>query len=87
MKINVRALALTIGILWGAQFLFLGILMQFFPNYGETWIQLWADVYPLYEGSGGVLDTLIGTVFGLIDGILGGAVVAWLYNRIALASS
>ena len=87
MKIDVRAMALTIGILWGAQFLFLGILMRFFPGYGETWIQLWADVYPLYEGSGGVLDTLIGTVFGLIDGILGGAVVAWLYNRIALPSS
>ena len=75
-------MALTIGILWGANFLLIGILLQFFPNYGETWIQLWADVYPFYEGNGEVLDTLIGTVFGLIDGILGGAVFAWLYNRI-----
>ena len=83
MQINVRAFALTIGILWGANFLLLGILIHLFPNYGETWIQLWVDVYPLYEGSGSVLDTFIGTAFGLVDGTLGGAVVAWLYNRIA----
>ncbi|MDP6849848.1 MAG: hypothetical protein QGH51_01340 [Planctomycetota bacterium] len=83
MKLDVRAMALTIGILWGLHFLLFGIFMMFCPSFGGSWIQLWADIYPLYEGSGGVLDTLIGTVFGVVDGIIAGAVIAWLYNRIA----
>ena len=28
-------------------------------------------------------DVIVGTMYGLVDGAVGGAVIAWLYNRLA----
>jgi hypothetical protein len=39
-------------------------------------------MYPGYS-PGGLGSVVLLTVWGLVDGALAGAVVAWLYNRLA----
>jgi hypothetical protein len=34
MSLNIKALAITAGILWGASYLLVGILNLIFPSYG-----------------------------------------------------
>ena len=41
-----------------------------------------ASVYPSYVGAR-VNQIVIGTVYALIDGAIGGAAVAWLYNKLS----
>jgi hypothetical protein len=46
-------------------------------------LDLFASLYPGYTADGSVADWLVGIGFALVDGIIGGSVFAWLYNRIA----
>ena len=77
MKLNVRAFALTTGILWG-----IGLL-------GITWWMIVLDgatgeptligrVYRGYTISPG--GSFIGLLWALPDGFIGGAIFAWVYN-------
>jgi hypothetical protein len=40
-------------------------------------------MYPGYEPGPGIGSVLTGTLYGLVDGAIGGAVFAWLYNLFA----
>ena len=77
MKLNVKAFALTTGIFWGFAILFITwwiILLD-----GQTGEELLiVRVYIGYNVS--AIGSLIGFIWGLVDGILGGAVFAWIYN-------
>ena len=79
MQLNVKALSLTFGLVWGIG-LFLGTwwIMAFEGPTGEpTFIGL---VYRGYAIS--PLGSVIGLIWGLVDGMIGGALIAWVYNRI-----
>jgi hypothetical protein len=52
------------------------------PGYGRPVLDLFASLYPGYSATGSVADWAIGIVLALIDGLLGGVVFAWLYNRL-----
>ncbi len=80
MKLNVRAFALTGGILWGiAVFLFTWWVIMFEGASGEpTVIGLLYRGYTLSPAG-----SVIGLVWGFFDGLIGGALFAWLYNRLA----
>ena len=71
MKLNVRAFALTCGLVWG-----LGL---FDGATGER--TLIGQVYRGYSIS--PAGSVIGLVWAFFDGTIGGAIFAWLYNRIA----
>jgi hypothetical protein len=79
MKLDVKAFATTCAIIWG-----LGIfaltwwIIAFDGATGErTLIGL---VYRGYTIS--PLGSLIGLVWGFFDALVGGAIFAWLYNRL-----
>lgn len=80
MKLDVKALALSCGILWGAVvFLVTWWVIVLDGATGDpTWL---GQVYRGYSIS--VTGSFIGLGWGLVDGLIGGAVVAWLYNRFA----
>jgi hypothetical protein len=44
-----------------------------------------ASVYPGYTGEPSFGQVIVGTLYGLVDGAIGGALIAWLYNRFAEA--
>ena len=77
MKINVKAFALTVGLFWGiGLFLITWWIIIFDGVTGEQ--LLIGRVYRGYTVS--VLGSFIGFLWAFIDGIIGGAIFAWLYN-------
>ncbi|MFH1701726.1 MAG: bacteriophage holin [Candidatus Zixiibacteriota bacterium] len=80
MKLNVKAFALTCGIFWG-----LGLFLI------TWWVMIFegqcADLLPIgYVYRGYEVTTpgsFIGLGWGLVDGLIGGAIFAWLHNKLA----
>jgi len=80
MKLNVKAFALTAGLFWGTGLCFIAWWIMLFegPTGQPTLI---GQVYRGYSIS--PLGSLIGLGWGLLDGMIGGTVFAWLYNFIS----
>ena len=57
------------------------------PSYGQTFLDLMASLYPGYRATASIWHVIVGTLYGLVDGAICGAVFAWLYNRLATLSS
>jgi len=81
MKLNVKAFAIAMALVWGFG-VFVGtwwIIVFSGAEPGETLIigkfYFGYDVTP--KGS------FIGLAWALADGLIGGAIVAWLYNQLA----
>ena len=78
MKLNIKACALAAGLVWGV-----GILI------GTWWIiafdgassdpNILGTIYRGYTVT--AMGSVIGLVWGLADGAIGGAIFAWLYYR------
>jgi hypothetical protein len=83
MKFDVKAMALTIGLLWGAAMFLTGTANLIWDGYGEDFLDVMASGYPGYDATASFGQVIVGTLYGLLDGTVGGAVVAWLYNRLA----
>ena len=83
MKLDVKAMAFTIGLVWGAAMLLTGLGNLIWDGYGQGFLEVMASGYPGYHASSNFGDVIVGTLYGLVDGTVGGAVVAWLYNRMA----
>ena len=80
MKLNVKAFALTFALWWGLGLFFLTWwIMAFDGPTGEA--TMISRVYRGYVIS--PIGSVIGLLWGLADGAIGGAIFAWLYNRIA----
>lgn len=83
MRLDPKALAVAVALLTGGALLFFGLLNMAFPGYGVSALEVAASVYPGYEGPGGFGTVLTGTLYGLVDGAVGGWLLAWLYNLTA----
>jgi len=80
MKLNVKALALTVGLIWGCTL------------FGMTWWMIAFDgatgestlIGKLYRGyTVSPMGSLIGLLWAFPDGLIGGALIAWIYNFFA----
>lgn len=80
MKLNVKAFALTCGIIWGAGlFLLTWWIIAFEGVTGD--VTFIGRLYKGYRIS--PLGSIIGLIWAFVDGLIGGAVFAWLYNLFA----
>lgn len=77
MRINIKAFAIASGLWWG------------FGLFALTWWLIWTHggtgdatiigkLYPGYHIT--PLGSVIGLGWGLLDGFIGGAILAWLYD-------
>jgi hypothetical protein len=80
MRLNTIAVAVALGILWGACLLLVGVANMIWPSYGQAFLQLCASIYPGYHPGTGVGSAVIGTIYALVDGFIGGVIFGWLYN-------
>lgn len=80
MKFNIGAFSLAIGLFWGGSILLVGVANLIWPGYGSAYLQLIASIYPGYKATATFGQVVIGTLYGLVDGAIGGAIFAWLYN-------
>ncbi len=87
MKFNIKALALECAILCGGAVLAVLLVNLGCTNYAQNFLELMASVYPGYHANHTVVQVLIGTLYAAADGLIGGAVFAWLYNRLAKVTS
>jgi len=80
MKLNVKALALTCGLLWGIGLIIITWWIMLFEGAtGE--ITFLGRIYIGYNIS--LTGSLIGLLWGFFDGMIGGAIFAWLYNLLS----
>ncbi len=78
-----KALAVSLGGLWGAYVFLLGLVLAISPNIKFFWISkdllnMLATLYPGYEAS--LAGSFIGLFWAVICGALGGIIIAWLHN-------
>ena len=83
MKLNTKALALTSAILWGLAMLVTSLANLIWGNFDEQFLQTTSSVYPGYHATRSITEVIVGTLYGAVDGFVGGAVFAWLYNQFA----
>ena len=84
MQLNVKAFALACGIIWGlGLFILTWWIIAFDGVTGDpTFI---GKCYRGYTIS--PIGSIIGLCYGFADGLVGGALLAWLYNILAVKSS
>ena len=83
MKLSVKGLALASAALWGGVVFLVAVANLIWPDYGDAFLELVRSVYPGYGGTEGVAGILVGTLYGVVDGLVAGAVFAWIYNHFA----
>ncbi|MFI5304579.1 MAG: bacteriophage holin [Nitrospiria bacterium] len=77
MKLNVKAFAITCGLIWGFGLFFLTWwIIAFEGSTGE--VTLIGHLYRGYNVS--PKGSVIGLIWAILDGSIGGAIFAWLYN-------
>jgi len=79
MRLNVKGLAIALGIAWGGGVFLAGVAHAVWPSYAVTFLEFAASIYPGYQ-VGSLGGIVLGTVYAALDGALSGAAVAWLYN-------
>ena len=83
MRFNIGALSLAISLFWGGAILLVGVSNLIWPGYGSAFLQLIASIYPGYKADATLAQVVVATIYGLVDGAIGGAIFAWLYNWIS----
>lgn len=81
MKLKPLALGMGLGVVWGVS-LFITTLVSYKTGYAKLFLEVMAgSIYPGYSISPG--GSLLGLFYGFLDGLIGGAVIAWVYNKVA----
>ena len=83
VKMRVKAFALSVAGMWAACVLVVGLAHLFWPGYGGAFLDLVASIYPGFHPDDGLQGVMVGTIYAIVDGGIGGALLAWLYNRIS----
>ncbi|HSC78399.1 MAG TPA: hypothetical protein VLB32_07530 [Candidatus Acidoferrales bacterium] len=84
MKLSVKGMTVAFSLFWGILAMFLaGMGSLVWPGFAHEFLQMMASIYPGYHATASFVDVIVGTLYGLLDGAIGGAVFALLYNRFA----
>lgn len=76
--LSVKGFALAGGLLWGVAVLLVGLAALYVDGWGMAIVDLLDSIYVGYEAT--VVGSLVGGIWAFIDGFIGCAVFAWLYN-------
>jgi hypothetical protein len=82
MKLSPKALALTLGALWGGCVFLVALLNRIWPGYGGAFLNLVSSIYPGFH-PGGIREGIVGALYAALDGAVCGALVAWIYNKMS----
>lgn len=83
MKLSVKSLTVTMALFWGGAVFFVALINFLAPPYGEAFLNLVSSVYPGYKVVGSFGSVIVGTLYALVDGAVGGVLFAWMYNMFA----
>jgi hypothetical protein len=80
MKLSVKSLMITAAVLWGLCFFFVAAINYLWPPYGRAFLEIISSVYPGYKAVGTPGSVIVGTLYAILDGAVGGSLFGWLYN-------
>lgn len=76
-KLSVKRLTLSLGIVSGGSMALIAL-----GGMAGYWIEMVELIQSFYPGYGAHWQGfLLGAIYGFIDGAIGGALIAWLYNK------
>ncbi|HTP86157.1 MAG TPA: hypothetical protein VMJ34_04385 [Bryobacteraceae bacterium] len=78
-----KAIALSSAILWGAAMLLVGLINMADPSYGGAFLRMMSSIYPGADTSATFGRVLLGTLYGFVDGAIGGLIFGYLYRTLA----
>ena len=79
MKLDIRAFALAGAVMWGAAVL-LGTWWIIILDGPQESAPFLASIYRGYAIT--PMGSLIGLIWAVVDGLIGGAIFAWIYNKL-----
>lgn len=82
MKLNLKALAAALAIVWAGAVFIVGVANAIWPAYGKAFLTMLASIYPGFAASGTIGDAIVGSLYALVDAAIVGFVFGWLYNVI-----
>ena len=80
MKLSVKSLTITAALYWSGTVFFVALLNYLSPPFGKAFLDLVSSIYPGYKSVGSLGSVIVGTLYSLVDGAVGGAIFAWMYN-------
>lgn len=87
MKLNLKALTISVAVVWAGAVLIVGVANAIWPGYGKAFLMVLASIYPGFGATGTLGDALVGSGYALVDAAIVGLIFGWLYNLIAGAKS
>lgn len=83
MSLNIVALAVTAALFWSLSVFLVGVSNLIWPPYGQAFLDLAASIYPGYHAEANLGSVIVGTIYAFVDGVVAGAIFAWIYNLLA----
>ena len=83
MKLSLKGLAIAGAVVWGGGILVVGLANLIWEGYGVAFLELVASIYPGYDVEGDIGQVIVGTLYGFLDGAIGGLVFGFIYNMFA----
>jgi ABC-type phosphate transport system permease subunit len=80
MRLNLKAITLTAGIIWALAIFLVGIINLIWTGYGDAFLKVIASLYPGFNAEGSFGDVIVGTLYALVDGAACGFAFGWVYN-------
>ncbi len=81
MRLNPIALGIALGAVWGIS-LFVTTWISYYTGYGRLFLETLAQsIYPGYSIT--PLGSLLGLIYGFLDGLISASLIGWIYNKIA----
>jgi hypothetical protein len=82
MKLSIKALTYACAIVWSLVVLLVGVANLLWPPYGAAFLGLMSSIYPGYKAVANLGNVIVATLYALVDGAIGGALFAWIYNQL-----
>ena len=80
MKLSIKGMTIAIALLCGGCVFVIGVMNLVSQSYGMEFLKVISSIYPGFHASRTFVDVLVGTGYGIVDGAIGGFLLAWLYN-------
>ena len=87
MKFNLKALTISMTIVWSGSVFIVGVANTIWPAYGKAFLTMLASIYPGFTAAGTFSDAIVGSLYALVDAAVVAFIFGWLYNLIAGAKS
>ena len=79
-QLSVRAFGAAVGVFWAGCVFLVGLINLIVPSYGLAFLWFVSSVSPGFNVQPTLLSVLIGTIYALLEGLIAGGFIAWLYN-------